>query len=44
MVSFLTLSTEHLTLASWKHKVELEDGIKTMYEWYLSRYEELKCL
>jgi GDP-L-fucose synthase len=18
----------------WKHKVELEDGIKTMYEWY----------
>ena len=20
----------------WKHKVELEDGIKTMYEWYLS--------
>ena len=19
----------------WKHKVELEDGIKTMYEWYL---------
>lgn len=21
----------------WKHKVELEDGIKTMYEWYLSK-------
>ena len=20
----------------WKHKMELEDGIKTMYEWYLS--------
>jgi GDP-L-fucose synthase len=20
----------------WKHKVELEDGIKTMYNWYLS--------
>ena len=20
----------------WKHKVELEDGIKTMYDWYLS--------
>ena len=20
----------------WKHKVELEDGIRTMYEWYLS--------
>jgi hypothetical protein len=19
----------------WKHKVELEDGIKTLYEWYL---------
>jgi len=19
----------------WKHKVELEDGIRTMYEWYL---------
>ena len=21
----------------WKHKVKLEDGIKTMYEWYLSK-------
>jgi GDP-L-fucose synthase len=21
----------------WKHKVELEDGIKTMFEWYLER-------
>ena len=21
----------------WKHKVELEDGIKTMYDWYLSK-------
>ena len=20
----------------WKHKVELEDGIRTMYNWYLS--------
>lgn len=20
----------------WKYKVELEDGIKTMYEWYLN--------
>ena len=20
----------------WKHKVELEDGIKTMYNWYLT--------
>ena len=19
----------------WKHRIELEDGIKTMYEWYL---------
>ena len=19
----------------WKHKLELEDGIKTLYEWYL---------
>ncbi len=19
----------------WKHKVELDDGVKTMYEWYL---------
>ena len=22
--------------SDWKHKVELEDGIKTMYEWYLN--------
>jgi GDP-L-fucose synthase len=22
----------------WKHKVELEDGIRTMYEWYLKNY------
>lgn len=22
----------------WKHKVELEDGIKTMYSWYLRKY------
>ena len=21
----------------WKYKVELEDGIKTMYEWYLKQ-------
>ncbi|NLO17501.1 MAG: GDP-L-fucose synthase, partial [Arcobacter butzleri] len=20
----------------WKHKIELENGIKTMYEWYLN--------
>jgi GDP-L-fucose synthase len=20
----------------WRHKVELEDGIKIMYEWYLN--------
>ena len=20
----------------WRHKVELEDGIKTLYEWYLN--------
>jgi len=24
----------------WKHKVELEDGIKTMYEWYLNKIKE----
>ena len=24
-----------LNSLGWKHKVELEDGIKTMYEWYL---------
>ncbi|MCT7515095.1 hypothetical protein [Aliarcobacter cryaerophilus] len=38
MVSSITLlSTHHLLLTSkgWKHKVELEDGIRTMYEWYL---------
>ncbi|DAB34879.1 MAG TPA: GDP-fucose synthetase [Sulfurospirillum sp. UBA12182] len=23
----------------WKHKVELEDGIRTMYEWYLTKGE-----
>jgi GDP-L-fucose synthase len=23
----------------WKHKVELEDGIKTMYEWYKENYK-----
>ena len=21
----------------WKHKVELEDGIKTVYEWYIKQ-------
>ena len=26
----------------WKHKVELEDGIKTMYDWYLKNYKERK--
>ena len=25
----------------WKHKVELEDGIKTMYEWYLNNKRNL---
>ena len=38
MVSSITLlSTHHLLLAKkdWKHKIELEEGIKTMYEWYL---------
>lgn len=24
----------------WKHKVELEDGIRTMYEWYLGKANE----
>ena len=29
--------TDPLKLHSlgWKHKVELEDGIKTLYEWYV---------
>ena len=38
MVSSITLlSTHHLLLTNkgWKHKVELEEGIRTMYEWYL---------
>jgi len=38
MVSSITLlSTHHLLLTKkdWKHKIELEEGIKTMYEWYL---------
>ena len=26
----------------WKHKVELEDGIKTLYEWYLGNMEKIK--
>ena len=26
----------------WKHKVELEDGIKTMYDWYLNNYKGAK--
>jgi len=30
----LTASSKLHSLG-WKHKVELEDGIKTMYEWYL---------
>jgi len=32
------LNTEHLalnTISGWKHKIELEEGIKKMYEWYL---------
>ena len=23
----------------WKHTVELEDGIKRMYEWYLKKHD-----
>ena len=26
----------------WKHKVELEDGIKILYEWYLKNMEKIK--
>jgi len=26
----------------WKHKVELEDGISMMYEWYLKNKKENK--
>ncbi len=31
--------TDHSKLHSlgWKHKIELEDGIKTMYEWYIKQ-------
>jgi len=25
----------------WKHTVELEDGIRTVYEWYLNYYKEI---
>ena len=35
MVPILTLNSQHLTLLNWQHKFELEDGIRTMYEWYL---------
>ena len=31
-----------LNSLGWKHKVELEDGIRTMYEWYLKKYGEAK--
>jgi len=24
-----------LTNTGWKHKVELHEGVKTMYEWYV---------
>ena len=35
MVYFLTHSTTHLTLIyGWRHKVELEDRIKKIFEWY----------
>ena len=34
MVYFLT-STTHLKLIyGWRHKIELEDGIKKVFEWY----------
>ncbi|MBE9869298.1 GDP-L-fucose synthase [Campylobacter concisus] len=26
----------------WKHKVELEDGIKTLYEWYVKNMEKIE--
>ena len=26
----------------WKHKVELEDGVRTMYEWYLKEIYEIQ--
>ena len=38
MLHKLKLHSTHyspLTNLGWKHKVELEDGIRTMYEWYL---------
>ncbi len=38
MVSSITLLSIHhllLTKKDWKHKVELEDCIKSMYKWYL---------
>ena len=24
----------------WKHKIELEEGVRTVYDWYLKRYEK----
>ncbi len=29
-----------LNSLGWKHKVDLEEGIKTMYEWYLNKKEK----
>ena len=34
-----TTNPSKLNELGWKHKVELEDGIKTMYEWYLNNKE-----
>ncbi|TDT67870.1 GDP-L-fucose synthase [Hypnocyclicus thermotrophus] len=33
------LDVERLHATGWKHKVELEEGIKKVYEWYLREYE-----
>ncbi len=31
-----------LNALGWKYKMELEDGIKTMYSWYLSQLDNIK--
>ncbi len=31
-----------LNALGWKHTVALENGIKTLYQWYLNRYGEIK--
>jgi GDP-L-fucose synthase len=31
-----------LNSLGWKYKMELEDGIKTMYSWYLSQLDNIK--